>query len=109
MTDAGKIEVSESSPSTPVNGKTFTTCKKSIGYLEIFRAFIIRGIFSYLSFIESPPRNIPVHSCLEITALPCALPSKRVFLQVILCSFVIETAFSEEKTLITSLSCQRVI
>ena len=109
MTIAGKIEVSESSPSIHLNGKTFTNCKESMGYLDIFRAFIIRGIFSYLSFIESPPRNMPVHSCLEITGLSCALLSKRVFLQVIFCSFVIETAFSEEKTLSTSLSCQRVI
>ena len=34
MADAGNIEASESSPSTPVNGKTFTNCRKSMGYLE---------------------------------------------------------------------------
>ena len=104
MTDAGKIQVFESSPSTPVNGKTFTTCKKSIGYLEIFRAFIIRGIFS-LSFIESSPRNLSVRSCLEIIDWSCAIPSKPVFLQVIFCLFVIQTRAFQSKRLITSLNC----
>ena len=34
MADAGNIEVSESSPSAPVNGKALKNCRKSMGYIN---------------------------------------------------------------------------
>ena len=34
MADAGNIEISESSPPTPVSGKTLKNCRKSMGYIN---------------------------------------------------------------------------
>ena len=39
----------------------------------------------------------------------CAVPSKRVLLQIIFCSWVVGTTFSRETWQIASLSCQEVI
>ena len=51
----------------------------------------------------------PANHCLQIMVSSCAVPSKRVLLQIIFCSCVIGTTFLREKWQIASLSCQEVI
>ena len=69
---------------------------------------IIRCVFSFLSIgLEST--TWPANNCLQIMVCSCVVPSRRVFLQIILCSWVIGTTFWTEKWQIASLSCQEVI
>jgi len=64
--------------------------------------------FSFL-FIGREPTTCPANNCLQIMVCSCVVLSKRVLLQRIFCSCVIQTTFSIEKWQIASLSCQRVM
>ena len=75
--------------------------------METF-GIIIRCIFSFLS-IGRESTTWPANNCLQIMVCSCAVPSKRVLLQIIFCSCVIGTTFSREKWQIASLSCLEVI
>ena len=47
MADAGNIEISESSPPTPVSGKTLKNCRKSMGYINNMLGYFVRGHYLF--------------------------------------------------------------